>query len=153
MSTGHVLFFFLTCYVPLRRPVALPSEHYYLHNGFAQTLNIRPLKLGIMLTLLAWKQVISQCNGIKTCDLFCFFVFFFPGSKKNQYCIQRKSFQSCVFFPGHTVFAVSGQINGGRCFFFVFFFLMGERSAVLTAVSWQGPINSGRRSREAEERS
>lgn len=40
---------------------------------------------------------------------------------------------------------VDRQINSVR------FPLMGKRSAVWTAVSWQGPMNSGRRNGEAEE--
>lgn len=75
-------------------------------------------------------------------------------AKTINVCIQR---QVCAFSFSLVQYPVfNREINGGRLFFFsflFFFFLMGERSAALTAVPWQAPMNSGRRSREAAERS
>lgn len=58
---------------------------------------------------------------------------------KQQHCNQVFSLQE--------ISGVDRQINS------VGFSLIGERSAVWTAVSWQGPMNSGRGNGEAEERS
>lgn len=98
-------------------------------------------KLGNLVELVGPKQTMHPCKTGRFTQTRC--ELFHHRLKYKKFWIFKKSSLKCFLHP--TISGISRLC--------VRFSSMGERSAVWTAVSWQGPMYSGRRNGEAEERS